>query len=74
MQLNKFASAVYHHLNAIRIQRCYRRARAMAVAKARMDAVLLIQVTSGNVRLSAGTKLPDDLVAGLHFVYALAYH
>ena len=44
VQLKKFASAVYHHLNVIRIQRYYRRARAIAVAKARMDAVLFIQV------------------------------
>ncbi|XP_020629211.1 abnormal spindle-like microcephaly-associated protein homolog isoform X2 [Orbicella faveolata] len=43
VHLNKFASAVHHHLNVIRIQRYYRRARAMALAKARMDAVLLIQ-------------------------------
>jgi len=42
-QLKKFASAVYYHLSAIRIQRCYRRARAMALAKARMDALLMIQ-------------------------------
>lgn len=46
VKLHKFSSAVYHNLSAIRIQRCYRRARAMAVAKAQMDAVLLIQVDS----------------------------
>lgn len=55
IQLNRFASAVYHHLNVIRIQRCYRRARAMAVAKAQMDSVLMIQVK--RTRVFPATKL-----------------
>ncbi|CAH3024578.1 unnamed protein product [Porites evermanni] len=43
IHLKQFASAVYHHMSAMKIQRCYRRSRAMALAKARMDSVLLIQ-------------------------------
>ena len=45
MQVKLFTSAVYFHLCAIKIQRCYRRARVVAVAKARLDAVVLVQVS-----------------------------
>ena len=45
MQVKQFTSAVYLHLCAIKIQRCYRRARVVAVAKARLDAVVLLQVS-----------------------------
>ncbi|XP_044174469.1 abnormal spindle-like microcephaly-associated protein homolog isoform X2 [Acropora millepora] len=43
VQVKLFTSAVYFHLCAIKIQRCYRRARVVAVAKARLDAVVLVQ-------------------------------
>lgn len=45
MQVKLFTSAVYFHLCAIKIQRCYRRARVVSVAKARLGAVVFVQVS-----------------------------
>ncbi|XP_032240895.2 abnormal spindle-like microcephaly-associated protein homolog [Nematostella vectensis] len=41
--LLRFSAAVFHHLSAIRVQRFYRRARALAVARKEIASVVAIQ-------------------------------
>jgi uncharacterized membrane protein YbaN (DUF454 family) len=43
--LIRFTAAVHHHLAAIKIQRAFKQARAIAMAKKQMSSVFYIQVS-----------------------------